>query len=113
MRYRHIVTEMLLYRGDSTSITKFDLAKTDKWALFGAGIYLTSDPDIAHDYTMFGNDEHIVYPRHRDDPKAHKTSDLFRYYVKRLATQFDESRLHHVLENQHRAIALWRAGVSV
>lgn len=50
-----------LYRGDAAKIEKFEFAKTHDSALFGRGIYLTDDPEIAADYTIKGAEE-IVWP---------------------------------------------------
>ena len=41
-----------LYRGDSSEIKKFLLSKTDYSGLFGIGIYLTDNSDVAKDYTV-------------------------------------------------------------
>jgi hypothetical protein len=59
----------MLYRGDSRHIEMFDINATDKNALFGPGLYLTSDPGVAHDYTAARNDER-VYPADRNDPEC-------------------------------------------
>lgn len=54
-KWINIITEsdnyVILYRGDSTQIDAFDLNKTDMFALFGQGIYLTDNNRIAKDYT--------------------------------------------------------------
>lgn len=105
MHYRDLqgllLTETLLYRGDSTTIDQFDLAKTEKYALFGAGIYLTSDPQVAHDYTVTGSHEHILYPRKASDPESRTSRDLLRNYVLSLADQFDELRFQATWMQQH------------
>lgn len=48
-----------LYRGDSTPIEHFDMRKTDKNALFGQGIYLTDNPEIADSYKSKGDGSQI------------------------------------------------------
>lgn len=49
--------EILLYRGDSSKVSSFSTEKTKNsiGLLFGYGIYLTSDPSVAEDYTTKGN----------------------------------------------------------
>jgi hypothetical protein len=44
--------EATLYRGDASEIEAFDTAKTYDNALFGRGIYLTDNRDVAGDYTV-------------------------------------------------------------
>lgn len=46
------VSTITLYRGDTSKIDQFDISKTDVNALFGAGIYLTSDATVARDYSF-------------------------------------------------------------
>ena len=81
--------EMLLYRGDGRHIDQFDVSKTDAGALLGPGIYLTSDPAVAHDYTAARGDEK-VFPRDRADEPSFSVKDLLRNYVNRLASEFNE-----------------------
>lgn len=41
---------IILYRGDSTDIDEFKVSKTNKWCLYGKGIYLTTAAPVAHSY---------------------------------------------------------------
>lgn len=43
-----------LYRGDATKINEFEFRKTNSWCLFGPGIYLTSNPEVADSYRTKG-----------------------------------------------------------
>ena len=96
--------EMMLYRGDSQHIEMFDINATDKGALFGPGLYLTSDPGVAHDYTAARNDER-VYPAHRDDPECTDVKSLLRNYVMAKASEFNETKFKDewVRKNGHGA----------
>ncbi len=51
-----------LYRGDSTEIERFQLEKTDDGALFGIGIYLTNDAEVAKDYTVKASGDDVIFP---------------------------------------------------
>lgn len=93
--------EMLLYRGDRDAIAQFDVGKTHVHGLFGPGIYLTSDPGVAHDYTTTGRGDHNVFPLDRFDPESFNTKDLLRNYVKRLASQFDEKEFQDEWVRSH------------
>jgi hypothetical protein len=46
---------MILYRGDSTKIDKFQTEMTSTFGLFGHGIYLTNDKRVAKDYMTKGS----------------------------------------------------------
>lgn len=81
--------EMLLYRGDAEAVAMFDVGVTDPGALFGPGIYLTSDPVVAHDYTVVRGAER-VYPQGRDGGVARSVKQLLKNYVSWRASQFDE-----------------------
>lgn len=50
-----------LYRGDSSKIKSFDRSKTNTFALFGQGIYLTDNKRVAGDYTSKSNDNDVIY----------------------------------------------------
>lgn len=45
---------IVLYRGDSASIRKFEFSRTEKHSLVGQGIYLTSKVEVAHSYRTKG-----------------------------------------------------------
>jgi hypothetical protein len=75
--------EMMLYRGDSTKIAQFDVAKTSDRGLFGPGIYLTSDPEVAADYTVKQGDPHILY----SDPEAKTQRELMAGYIRVIIDQ--------------------------
>jgi len=92
-RYMEIarIDELRLYRGDSTKIDRFDVAKTHYRGLFGPGIYLTTDPLIAGDYVATKNED-VVYPKDRIDPEARTTKDLLRGYANRIASDFSEKK---------------------
>ena len=51
---------LTLYRGDYEKIKKFDLNKTNKNCLYGRGIYLTVDPDIAQTYRVKGSGKSYI-----------------------------------------------------
>jgi len=75
--------ETLLYRGDATRIDQFDVAKTSDRGLFGPGIYLTNDPEIAADYAIKQGDEHVLF----SDPEAKTQRDLMAGYIRTLIDQ--------------------------
>lgn len=50
----HYSDTLVLYRGDFQKIKEFDFHKTDKYCLVGPGIYLTTDPKVAHSYRHKG-----------------------------------------------------------
>ena len=59
------IVEAILYRGDSTEIDAYQLDKTYDNALFGRGIYLTDNRDVAGDYTINkgASDQMVSNPR--------------------------------------------------
>lgn len=75
----NIISETVLYRGDSSKIDRFDIDKTKPRSLFGAGIYLTDDPAIASDYTAARGTER-VFPGPYDDA-SYTVKDLLTNYV--------------------------------
>jgi hypothetical protein len=83
----HRLDEKQLYRGDSSLIDEFDIAKTDDLALFGQGIYLTDDPEIAGDYTLKGGAEGntIFAPGKDEDSRdARDPKDLVALYLRHI-----------------------------
>lgn len=44
------MTDILLYRGDSTHIDEFLFSKTNKTCLLGKGFYLTDSGEVGHSY---------------------------------------------------------------
>lgn len=58
-----------LYRGDSAKITEFSFNRTNKYCLFGPGIYLTDNVDVAHSYRTKG----AKYKDYRDDVSGKNT----------------------------------------
>jgi hypothetical protein len=85
-----------LYRGDSETIERFEVAKTKEWGLFGQGIYLTDSPDIAGDYTVkdVGGDDIEYRANERNDELIpYTTQDLMRNYLRKIMAElgFDEA----------------------
>jgi hypothetical protein len=110
MRYSDIFVEnaenyTYLYRGDSTMIPYFNIKKTDANALFGVGIYLTDNPEIAKDYTIKGSNE-IVFQADGDQ-SFDSPKKLIQEYLVKLANasgfqeeakelkQFYEAKIHN------------------
>ncbi len=82
MRYTDLFESenVLLYRGDNAHVDHFSFDKTDDFALFGRGIYLTDNKTIATDYTKKGGEP--IFPRKERDAKTFKSkSQLIRSYV--------------------------------
>ncbi len=52
MRHFINIVEAILYRGDANEIEAYELNKTFDNALFGRGIYLTDNREVAGDYTI-------------------------------------------------------------
>lgn len=73
------INEILLYRGDAEAIDKFDVGKTSFRSLFGRGIYLTDNPEVAADYTLKGA-ANVVY----SDEDATSQRDLLSGYIRKL-----------------------------
>lgn len=84
-----LLREAMLYRGDASNVAEFEFERTDVAALFGPGIYLTSDPEVAHDYTAARSDER-VYPQGGGAEPATSVRALLQGYVEWLASTFDE-----------------------
>lgn len=78
-----IVDEATLYRGDSSHVDEFSLEKSDKYALFGRGIYLTDNPEVAGDYTLKAASKHTVFHPDEDSP-ARTPKDLIAMYLRHL-----------------------------
>lgn len=89
---------VMLYRGDSTAIDRFEFSKTDHAALFGVGFYLTDNPEVARDYTASKGEDSLVFRRGSGgDDGAHTANDLVRAYLRDLVINdgLDE-RLHEL-----------------
>jgi hypothetical protein len=88
-----------LYRGDANDVEP-SLAYADPGALFGAGIYLTSNKRIAGDYTAKGG-EVLFRLRGKTAPTKKATEE---YYIRELAKFIDKDgnetfypeQLHHI-----------------
>jgi hypothetical protein len=91
---------VVLYRGDSTRIDRFEISKTDSGALLGMGIYLTSSPEVAKDYTVkdtTGGDivfrnRNRDYDQNRDYDGSYSPKDLISAYLRKIMKDagFDE-----------------------
>lgn len=57
------MSQLILYRGDAEKIREFDFHKTDKYCLFGQGIYLTDKVRVAESYRTKGARRDTVYNR--------------------------------------------------
>ena len=75
-----------LYRGDSKEHNTHSLSKGDTSALFGQGIYLSSNPKIANDYKAKGNND-IIF---RGNGFKTKEKVIDRY-IWNLARNIDEN----------------------
>lgn len=79
-----------LYRGDGSEVERFQLAKTDEGALFGIGIYLTDDAEVAKDYTVSGakaGDGNVIFPpakMRRDGAGFHDLRELTAAFIRHL-----------------------------
>lgn len=60
------IIEAVLYRGDASEIEAYMLDKTDAGALFGRGIYLTDNRDVAGDYTVKGGSDSVISDRSQE-----------------------------------------------
>lgn len=69
-KFIDIVNEAILYRGDSTEIDKFSSEHSSPHNLFGAGIYLTDNPEVANDYTLGNKDELLTPKGHSSEREA-------------------------------------------
>lgn len=72
--------ETMLYRGDATKIAQFDVTKTSDRGLFGPGIYLTNDPNIAADYAIKRGSDHVLF----SDETAKTQRELMAGYIRLL-----------------------------
>lgn len=52
------MSKLILYRGDATKIDEFQVKETRKSCLYGRGIYLTVDKEVANDYRVKDNQRH-------------------------------------------------------
>jgi len=75
-----------LYRGDGNKFDVYDVGKTDENALFGPGIYLTSSPKVAKDYTS--NTDDIVFSGRtiRNKHIASDRSEIINLWVRKELT---------------------------
>lgn len=80
-----------LFRGDSTTIDQFDISKTDMYALFGRGIYLTDNKRIAGDYKSKGSGGDVLF-RMRG---AKSKKEVIQRYAERLARTIDADGNDH------------------
>ncbi len=86
-----MVSETMLYRGDSTMINKFDVKKTGFIALFGSGIYLTDNPIVAADYTLKSSNRVII-------KEANSLRDLLvKYLALIIKDRFDWKNINQKL----------------
>lgn len=79
MRPLMTLSEKLLYRGDAASISQFDMAKSSDRNLYGPGIYLTDDAEVAADYTLKGSTQ-VVF----SDPEAKNQREIIAGYIRHL-----------------------------
>lgn len=98
----------ILYRGDSQKIDTYLHDKFDLNALFGPGLYLTDDYDIADTYTIKGDDKAVLYTIHFDNieyvngniekyknPLQYcKNMFITEYLIPKIINIFDEYELH-------------------
>jgi hypothetical protein len=90
-----------LYRGDASEIHNFDIEKTDDWALFGRGLYLTDDPTVAKDYTLKGS-EHTEFT----SDTARSAKQLIDQYLEHIMkTHLDLEKLFAEIDDKARAEA--------
>jgi hypothetical protein len=76
-----------LYRGDSDTIQRYDVTRTDPLALFGQGIYLTDNKRVAGDYKSKGNqDRSVIWRFSRRNATKQQAID---YFVRRLGKTLD------------------------
>lgn len=85
MKVNDVSDFVILYRGDSSLVSDFDISMTDFQALLGPGIYLTDSRPVATEYTINGND-HVVFPTGSRDGQYDTAKELIvgyiRHYIK-------------------------------
>lgn len=98
----------ILYRGDSKKIDKFSEEFFDLYALFGKGLYLTDDYEIADTYTTKGDDKAILFKIHFDNidysngvyekynnPLQYcKNMFITEYLIPKITDNFEDDELH-------------------
>ena len=93
----NISDSITLYRGDSSEIENFDSNKFDNKAIYGLGLYLTDNKDIAYSYTLKGGNNGVVAELYIE---LENEEDAKEYYIisKLLnevnSTDFDEKELY-------------------
>jgi len=55
-----IDNKIILYRGDSTYIDKFNFERFEETAIYGLGLYLTDNKRVAYTYTLKGDNSSVV-----------------------------------------------------
>lgn len=93
----NISNSVILYRGDSSEIEKFDSNKFDNKAIYGLGLYLTDNKNIAYSYTLKGGNigvdaELYIELDNEEDAKEY-------YIISKLlnevnSTNYDEKELY-------------------
>lgn len=81
MLVRDFLPEAILYRGDPSSIDKFDSSKSGFLLLYTPGIYLTDNAEVAADYTV-KDSENVVFK----DERATSVQDLVLHYLASMMT---------------------------
>lgn len=94
---------LVLYRGDYSKIKKYETAKTYKHCLFGQGIYLTEDRNVAETYRVKGSNEFYrsisFYKEYRNKEELY--ADLRRTYCEYLYS-VDSGKQQHQLSDRDK-----------
>lgn len=93
---------VLLYRGDSTKIDKFDVGKTSLFGLFGHGIYLTDNKRVAGDYVSKADKGDVIFTL----SGARTKKDVLDYWLRRQAAKFDADG-----NDRSKEVAYWTKDV--
>lgn len=90
-----------LYRGDSTYIDEFIYDKFEETAIYGPGLYLTDNKDIAYTYTLKGDKTPVVselFPSSDDIKDVELNFIILNLLNKVNNTNFKEHELYNLYE---------------
>jgi hypothetical protein len=86
-----IEKKIILYRGDSTYIDKFNYEKFEDTAIYGLGLYLTDNKRVAYTYTLKGDNSSIVTEIF---PSSEKQKDAeLCFVIEKLLNQVNETNI--------------------
>lgn len=96
--YEEYNNSIILYRGDSTYIKTFDSSFFDPRAIYGTGIYLTDNKDVAYSYTLKGETNSVIAELYGSDTLEEAQFNFIITYLlnKTNNTSYDDSELYDV-----------------